>query len=106
MHTQYVGKNFFYVEFEEAKDRDAALACAPWFYDKKYLYNFPWEPNFDLTIGNYHMLPVWVEFPFRSLALEGAKYKLAHSLGEILLYIRGKERSSYPKNKVCILWDM
>lgn len=52
------------------------------------------------------MLPIWVEFPFRSLALEGAKYKLAHNLGEILLYIRGEERISYPNNKACILWDL
>lgn len=52
------------------------------------------------------MLPIWVEIPFRSLALEGAKYKLARSLGEILLYIRGEERSSYPNDNACIFWDL
>lgn len=52
---------------------------------------------------NYHMLPVWVEFSFQSLAPEGAKYKLARNLGEILLYIKGEERSSYPNDKACIL---
>lgn len=36
-HTQYVGKNFFYIEFEEVEDREAALASAPWFYNRKYL---------------------------------------------------------------------
>lgn len=102
-HTQYVGKNFFLIEFDEAKAKDEALAYAPWFFGRKYLYTFLWEPNFDVTTENYHMLPVWVEFPFRSLDLEGAKYKLAHSLGEVLLYIWSNKRRSYPNDKACIL---
>lgn len=40
-HTQYVGKNFFLIEFEEVEDRDAALTSAPWFFGQKYLYIFP-----------------------------------------------------------------
>lgn len=28
-HAQYVGKYFFLIEFDEAKDRDEALAYAP-----------------------------------------------------------------------------
>lgn len=86
-----MGKNFFLVEFDEPEDMDEALAFAPWFYGRKFLYTFPWEANFDVTTSNYFMLPVWVKFPFRSLALEGAKYKLASFLGEVLLYIRGNE---------------
>lgn len=84
---QYVGKNLFLVEFEEAYDKDVALKYAPWFYGRKYLYPFPWEPNFDVTTGNYHMLPIWARIPIHSLMLEGEKYKLAQSLGEVLLYI-------------------
>lgn len=79
-----MGKNFFLIEFDEVDDRDEALAFSPWFFGRKSLYTFPWE-------ANYHMLLVWVKFPFRSMALEGAKYKLARSLGEILLYIRSNE---------------
>lgn len=52
------------------------------------------------------MLPIWVEFPFWSIVLESAKFKLAHSLGEILLYVKGSERSSYSNDKACILWDL
>lgn len=51
-------ENFFLVEFKEAKDRDISLSYATWFYGRKYLDTFPWEPNFDVTTGNYHMLPV------------------------------------------------
>lgn len=105
-HTQYVGKNFFLIKFDEEGDRDEALAYAPWFFGQKFSYTFPWEPNFDVTTSHYRMLPVWVEFPFHSLALEGAKYKLANNLGEVLLYVKGNEKSSYPNNKACILWDL
>lgn len=106
IHTQYVGKNFFLIKIDQAEDKDIALAYALWFFGRKFLYTFAWQPNFDITMGNYHMLPAWVEIPFRSLSLEGAKYKLAKSLGEVLLYIRGNKRSSYPNNKACILWDL
>lgn len=40
------------------------------------------------------------------MALEKARYKLAHSLGEVLLYIKGKKWSSFLNDKVCILWDL
>lgn len=89
-HTLYVGRNFFSIEFDEAADRDAALSYAPWFFGRKYFYTFPWIPDFDVTTGHYNMLPVWIEIPFRSLILESARYKLASSLGQVLLYIWGK----------------
>lgn len=41
-HTQYVGKKFFYIEFKEFEDTKSALASAPWFYGRKYMYTFPW----------------------------------------------------------------
>lgn len=103
---QYVGKNFFLIEFDEAEEWDEALAYTPWFFERKFLYTFPWEPNFDVTTRIYHMLLVWVEFPFCSMALEDAKHKLANSLGEVLLYVRGNERISYLNDKACILWDL
>lgn len=59
-----VGKNFFLIAFDEVADHEEALAFSPWLFGHKFLYTFPWEPNFDVAIGNYHILPVWVEFPF------------------------------------------
>lgn len=57
-HTQYFRKNFFLVEFVEAEVRDVALKYTPWFYGCKYMYTFPWVPDFDVTIGHYNMLHV------------------------------------------------
>lgn len=68
-HTQYVGKNFFLIEFDEVVDRDKDLVFAPWFFGRKFMYTFPWKANFDVTTGDYHMLPVWVEFPSALLLL-------------------------------------
>lgn len=82
------------------------LDFAPWFFGRKFLYTFPWVPNFDVMTCNYHMLLVWVEFCFKSIVLESAKFKMAHCLGEIFLYVRGEECSSYPNDKACIVWDL
>lgn len=57
---QYVGKNFFMIEFEDSEDRDTALALTPWFYECKYLYTFSWISDFDVTIGHKNMLHVWI----------------------------------------------
>lgn len=67
---QYVGNNFFLIKFVDIEDRDVALDSAPWFYGRKYMYTFPWIPDFDVTRGHFNMLPVWIEIPFRSLVLE------------------------------------
>lgn len=76
-------KNFCLIEFTKAKDKDATLDYAPWFYGRKYMYTLPWTPDFDVTIGHYNMLPVQIEIPFRSLVLERARYKLVSSRGGI-----------------------
>lgn len=99
------GERFFFVNFEDPIDRDSALDYAPWFYDRKFLYTFSWVPNFNVT-SNYHMLSIWVEFPFRSVVLESARFKMAHCLGKILLYIKSNERNSYLNDKACISWDL
>lgn len=104
--TQYLGKNFFLIEFADHVDRDVAIDYAPWFYGIKFLYIFPCIPNFDLSTRHYYMLQVWVAFPFCSIVLESTKFKMACSLSEVLLYVRGEERSSYPNDKACILWDL
>lgn len=44
IHTQYLGKNFFLIEFVDLPDRDATLDFSPWFYGRKFLYTFPWVP--------------------------------------------------------------
>lgn len=58
LHIQYLGKNFFLIDFEDLADCDSALDFAPWFYERKLIYTFTLVSNFDVTIGNYHMLPV------------------------------------------------
>lgn len=60
------------MEFAEARDRDATLEYAPWFYGCKFMYTFPWVTDFDITTCHYNMLLVWIEIPFRSLVLERA----------------------------------
>lgn len=91
-HTLYVGNNFFSIEFAKAKDRDSTLSYTPWFFRRKYIYTFPWISDFDVTIGHYNMLSVWIEIPFRSLILESTRYKLSRILGKVLFYIKGEER--------------
>lgn len=94
-----MGKNFFLIDFDKVVGMDVALAYAPWFFGHKLICTFHLKPNFDVSTENYHILLVWVKFSFHSLALEGAKYKLSHSLGEVLLYIWSNEQSFYPNDK-------
>lgn len=86
-----IGKNLFLIDFYEAKDKDIALKYAPWFFGRKYMYTFLWFLNFDVTIGHYNMLPIWIKIRFRLLILEQVCHKLARSLGKVLFYICGKK---------------
>lgn len=77
-----MGKKFFYIEFEESKDKETALASIPWFYGRKYLYTFPWVPDFNVTTGHYNLLPVWIEITYRSLILEKGKIQNGQQFGK------------------------
>lgn len=46
------------MEFVNAEDGDAVLEYAPWFYGQKFMYTFPYVPNFEVTTGHYNMLLV------------------------------------------------
>lgn len=66
------------------------------------MYTFKWDPNFDLSLGGYLPLPVWVEIPFRALSLEFDWIDLAKSLREVLVYLDGDCHISYPNERVCV----
>lgn len=105
-HCQYLGRNFFLVELDDTTHRDDALDFPPWFYGQTFMYTFSWVPNFDVTTGNYNFLPLSVDFSYRLVFLESACFKLSHSLGEFLLFIRGNEHSIFPNDNACVLWDL
>jgi hypothetical protein len=105
-HVKFVGKNFYMVLFASPEHRQAALNSHPWFYQRKFMYVFAWDPDFDVSTGKYSKLPVWVEIPYRSLILEPYRMQLAKALGPVLLYLQGKEHSTFPHDRACILWDL
>jgi hypothetical protein len=105
-HVKFCWQNFYMVLFDSSKHRQAAISVHPWFYQRKFLYVFEWEPDFDVSTGQYSKLPVWVEIPYRSLILEPYRMRLATALGQVLLYLQGREHSSYPHDRACILWDL
>jgi hypothetical protein len=86
------------VLFNLPAHRQEALKAHPWFYMRKFLYVFAWEPDFDVSTGKYLKLPVWVEIPYRSLILEPYRMHLAQALGPVLLYLQGEEHRSFPHN--------
>lgn len=105
VQIKFAGKNFFMITFEKAEHRDATLALAPLFMDRKFVYTFPWDPAFDVRTESYTKLPVWIEIPFRALLLEKCRMMIAESFGHVLFYIQGDALSAYPHDRVCILWD-
>lgn len=70
---KFVGKKFYVIVFAYPSDRDTAISCVPWFYDRRFVYTVAWDPSFDLRNETYTKLPVWIEIPFRALAFE--KYR-------------------------------
>lgn len=73
--------------------------------DRKFVSTFPWDPAFDVQTESYTKLPVWIEIPFHALLLEKCRMMIAESFGQVLFYIQGDDRSSYPHDRACILWD-
>lgn len=102
---KFAGKNFYMITFENPEHRDATLALAPLFMDRKFVFTFPWDPAFDVRTESYTKLPVWIEIPFRALLLERCRMMIAESFGQVLFYIQGDECRSYPHDRACILWD-
>lgn len=103
LHVKFVGRNFFIIYFRYSEDRDQMLDSKPWYCERRYMYVAAWEPGFDVTTGNYAHLPVWVDIPFRVLVVEKDRLPIIKSLGEVLLYLKGKNHSSYPHDRACVL---
>lgn len=91
------------VIFKKLEHRTLALAAKPWYIDQKYMYTFAWEPNFDVSLGAYSPMLVWVEIPYKVLILENKRIEIAESLEEVLVYLNGDNHSSFPNDRVYIL---
>lgn len=78
------------------------LETKPWFYEHCYMYVAAWELDFDVTIGNYSRLPMWVDIPFCILTVKKDRFQIIKSLGEVL-YLKGENHSSYPHDRACVL---
>lgn len=78
---------------------------APWHMNNKFVYTCRWTPKLDVKAESFKNLPVWVEFPFRLQILEADKIAIAETLGDVLHFIQGEEKSTHPHDKACILWD-
>lgn len=50
IHTKYLGRNFFLIEFKGLVDCDSALDFASWFYERKFLYTFHGSPTLMLQL--------------------------------------------------------
>lgn len=102
--VKFVGHNYFMVSFLHTESRKKALLCAPWYYQRRFVYTKVWDPNFDVT-AEQREIPVWIEIPFRSLVLEKYRKGMVEELGDILVYLKGETLSEYPHDRACILWD-
>ncbi|CAM6091060.1 unnamed protein product [Calypogeia fissa] len=106
LKVKFVGKNFYLILFENPLDRQQALTFHPWKYNNRFFYFFAWEPEFNVSTGQYTKLPVWVEITYRDLNLEPMQIQIAEALGTVLMYLQEDEHSVYPHDRVCVLWDM
>ncbi|CAM6105403.1 unnamed protein product [Calypogeia fissa] len=104
--VKFVGKNFYLIMFDNPLHRQQALSYHPWKYNNKFVYFFAYEPEFNVSTGQYTKLPVWVEITYRDLNLEPMRMKIAEALGPVLLYLQEDDHSVFPHDRVCILWDM
>ncbi|CAM6104281.1 unnamed protein product [Calypogeia fissa] len=105
-HVKFVGKNFYLILFDQPLHQQQALTMHPWKYNNRFVYFFKWEPEFNVSTGQYTKLPVWVEITYRDLNLEPMRIKIAEALGTVLMYSQEDEHSSFPHDRVCVLWDM
>jgi hypothetical protein len=105
-HIKYLGRNFFVVMFEECNDKELAESNTPWFLNRRYMFTFPWHPAFNVHTEFLVHAPVWIELQFRDLIFEPQRSKLVEQLGPILHYTKGDEWSTYPHDRVCVMWDM
>ncbi|CAM6088051.1 unnamed protein product [Calypogeia fissa] len=104
--VKFVGKSFYLILFENPLDRQQALTFHPWKYNNRFVYFLAWEPEFNVSTGQYTKLPVWVEITYRDLNLEPMRIQIAEALGTVLMYLQEDEHSIYPHDRVCVLWDM
>lgn len=102
---KFVGHNYFMVVFLHAESRKKAVLCAPWYFQRRFVYTKVWDPTFDVT-AEQREIPVWIEVPFRSLILEKYRRGMIEGIGDILVYLKGETLSEYPHDRACILWDI
>jgi hypothetical protein len=102
--VKYVGRNFFLVTFSRKSHRQAALACAPWYFGRRFVHVLPW--HIDFNVHNQYLIevPIWIELPFLDLIYEPHRYELVSQLGQIIHYKHG-DVSRYPHDRACIIWD-
>jgi hypothetical protein len=70
------------------------------------MFTFPWHTAFNVHTEFLVQAPVWIELQFRDLIFEPQRRKLVEQLGPILNYTIGEEWSTYPHDRVCVMWDM
>jgi hypothetical protein len=93
-HIKYLGKNFFVVKFERARDKKLAKSEAPWYMNRRFMYTFPWRPSFNVHMEFLIQAPVWIELQFRDLIFEPQRRRLVEQLGPILYYNQGMDHIS------------
>lgn len=105
-HIKFVGMNFYLVIFKILEHRMLAVTAKSWFVEFNYMYTFKWDPSFNLSLGGFTPLLVWVYIPYRVLSLEVVRVVMTEFLGEVLVYLNGDHHSSYPNDRMCVLWDL
>lgn len=61
----------------------------------EFMYIVSWELEFDV-FGHFNMLLVWIDLPFRAIALETSCKSLVESLGKFYCTIRERSTMSPP----------
>jgi hypothetical protein len=105
-HIKYLGRNFFFVLFDKPEDKILAETSARWYLNWRNMYTFPWHTTFNVHTEFLVQAPVWIELQFRDLIFEPQRRKLVEQLGPILHYTRADKWSTYPNDRVCVLWDL
>jgi hypothetical protein len=94
------------VLFENAINRTQAEIEAPWYMNRRYMYTFLWHRAFNVHTEFLVHAPVWAEIPFRDLIFEPQRRHLIEQLGPILHYTHGDSWSTYPHDRICVMWDL
>lgn len=94
------------IYFTKPTSRAQALAAAPWYMFRRFVFTITWDPTFDVHRELQSKAPIWVELPYRALILERSRKAIIEALGLVLHLTQGEDCNSYPHNRACILWDL